>query len=82
MKTFEQYLKENGIEYRLVVSKTNPLTIYIHPLGVDGESMDYYVNKFDIQPKQALDNLKKHIFGLADREPNFIKTEVLFSKNG
>lgn len=49
--TFEDYLKncvDAGItEFRLVASKTHPLgtnaKIYIHPLGKDGESKDYYV---------------------------------------
>ena len=58
MKTIEQYLKDNGREYRLVIDGS---TLYIHPLGKDGETFDGYVSGFNIYPKKPMDNISNYL---------------------
>jgi hypothetical protein len=80
IKTLEKFIRDNakdGVEFRLVVSNTNPLTVYIHPLGRDGETYDCYVHGFSINPKQPFDNLAKAIFGNKEIEPHFIDSDIL-----
>lgn len=64
---FEDFLRNNITEtereFRLVVKEINQdsLTILVHPLGRDGETYDGYCLRFNVEPKQAIDNLMKFL---------------------
>jgi len=64
---FEDFLRRNVTdterEFRLVVREKSPdaVTILCHPLGRDGETYDGYAMRYNIEPKQAIDNLMKYL---------------------
>jgi len=64
---FEEFLRQNITkkerEFRLVVTDAKPdaVTIMCHPLGRDGHTYDGYVMRFNVEPKQAIDNLMKYL---------------------
>lgn len=65
--TFEDFLRNNSTEtdreFRLVVREINAdsLTLLIHPAGRDGQTYDAYSIRYNLEPKQAIDNLMKFL---------------------
>lgn len=63
-KTLEQYLRENlekiTIDHILrVIEKDGQITFYIHPMGANGDTLDFVVNGNSLSIDQSIQKIEE-----------------------
>lgn len=81
--TLERYFKINGkkdiIDFSLRAQVSGGIVnFYIHPIGKDGETLDFYVFGNDLIPKEFLDNAKQKCAENLVKRMNEIRIQKIF----
>lgn len=90
MKNLQDYLEKNAengvIDFRIRANPVNgAVHIYIHPLGVDGETLDFYskgnalidktlADRVSADPAEAIEALRQACFHSANCDSTTTKT--------